>query len=259
MESSTIIKCQSDMYATFGTPGFVHSDNGTSLVSEETRKYYLENGIAFSNSTRYNPQGNGQVERYNGIIWKAVQLALYSKNLPISSWEEVLPEALHSVRTLLSTATNETPHERLFSFPRRTAAGVSLPTWLTNKGKVLLKRHVQQSKFEPLCDEVEIIEINPTHATVRYPSGREDSVSLRHLARLPMNNPEIPPSPEVNVSEEPVMPKNDVPALDVTVDVVQPPVQSPSPVTQSVVEEAPAPTIRRSTRMTTKPDYFQAG
>ncbi|KRX40031.1 Retrovirus-related Pol polyprotein from transposon gypsy [Trichinella murrelli] len=39
-------------------------------------------------------------------------------------WEEVIGIALHSIRTLLSTATNATPHERLFGYPRRTPTDV---------------------------------------------------------------------------------------------------------------------------------------
>ena len=71
-----------------------------------------------SHTTAYNPAGNGQVEKYNGTVWKAVTMACKSKNLPIKYWQEVLPDVLHSLRSLLCAATNETPHERLFRFAR---------------------------------------------------------------------------------------------------------------------------------------------
>ena len=187
LESSTVIRCLTDLFAIFGSPGSIHSDNGRSLISSELTDFFINHGIAFSNSSRYNPQGNGQVERYNGVIWKSIELALYSEKLDKTLWEHVLPVVLHSLRTLLCTATNQTPHERLFSFRihRRSATGSSLPSWLLNKGKVLVKRHVRHSKYEPLCDEVDLVAINPTHARVRFPCGREASVSLRHLAPLP--------------------------------------------------------------------------
>ena len=78
----------------------------------DTQQYLRDNGIATSRTTPYNPTGNGQVERYNGIIWKAILLALKSQNFDVKDWEIVLLTALHAIRSLLSTATNMTPHER---------------------------------------------------------------------------------------------------------------------------------------------------
>ena len=49
-------------------------------------------------------------------------------------------------------------------------------------GTVLLKRHVQAHKSEPLVEEVELLEANPQCAHVRLPDGRETMVSIRHLA-----------------------------------------------------------------------------
>ncbi|OUC41969.1 hypothetical protein D917_10549, partial [Trichinella nativa] len=71
-----------------------------------------------SRTTAHNPQDNGQGERYNGIIWKAVTSTLRSHDLRIEQREEVIGLALHSIRTLLSTNAN--PHERLLGYQRRT-------------------------------------------------------------------------------------------------------------------------------------------
>ena len=49
-------------------------------------------------------------------------------------------------------------------------------------GKVLLKKHVQKSKYDPLIEEVELSEANPQYAHIRYPNGKETTVSVRHLA-----------------------------------------------------------------------------
>lgn len=93
-----------------------------------------------------------------------------------------MPDVLHSIRTLLCTATNCTPHERLFNFQRRSGTGTALPSWLLNPGTVLLRRFVRQSKYEPFVDEVELIEANPQYAHVRFPDGRESTVSIKDLA-----------------------------------------------------------------------------
>jgi len=128
IDSQTVINCFNELFALFGMPSYIHSDQGPAFVSRELITYLHERGIACSRTSTYNAPGNGQCERYNGIIWSSVKLALSSRNLPVEHWEAVLPDALHSIRSLLCTATNETPHERLFNFKRRSAFGVSVPT-----------------------------------------------------------------------------------------------------------------------------------
>ena len=140
MESSTVIACLTSLFSMFGLAGYIHSDNGPSLISQELRSFLLTLGIGCSNSAPYNPRGNGQVERYNGTIWKSVQLGLRSSDLKGSQWEIMLPSALHSIRTLVCVSTNQTPHERLFNFQRRTVTGHSLPSWLVQKGSALLRK-----------------------------------------------------------------------------------------------------------------------
>jgi len=185
MHSSTVIKCLDQIFSLCGLPSYIHSDRGTSFLSKELREYLSRRGIASSKTTPYHPAGNGQVERYNGIVWEAVQLSIKSSNLPVAKWEMVLPDALHSVRSLLCTATNATPHERFFNFQRRSTLGTSLPSWLQNSGPVLLRRFVRTSKNEPLVDQVQLIEANPSYALIRHPEGRESTVSLRDLALCP--------------------------------------------------------------------------
>ena len=121
-------------------------------------------------TTILHPIGNGQVESYNGIAWKAIRLALASKGLPVSYWERVLPDALHSIHSLLTTSTNTTPHECFFNFQRKSSQ--SLPSWLT-PGPVFLRKFVRSSKHDNLVEEVELTHVNPTYAYVRHNDGRE--------------------------------------------------------------------------------------
>ena len=48
-------------------------------MSRELKAFLASRGIAINRTNAYNPQGNGQVERYNGIIRKNIQLALKSR------------------------------------------------------------------------------------------------------------------------------------------------------------------------------------
>ena len=151
-------------------------------MSAELKQFLYALGIATSRTTGYNPQGNGQVERYNGIIWKAVTLTLRSRGLGLEQWERALPDALSSICSLLCTSINATPHERMFTHPRRHTGDSLSPDWLVYPGTVLMKRQVRASKYEPMVEKVELIDANPGYAHVRLPDGRETTVSIRHLA-----------------------------------------------------------------------------
>lgn len=47
---------------------------------------------------------------------------------------------------------------------------------------MLLRRHVRPSKYDPLVEEVELLEANPQFAHVRFQDGKESTVSIRDLA-----------------------------------------------------------------------------
>lgn len=174
-------------------------------MSEEIQTFLKNCNIATSRTTPYNPQGNGQVEKLNGTLWRTIQLSLRSKNLPIENWEQVLKPALHCVRSLLCTSINATPHEKLFNFPRRTPVGESLPSWLV-PGPILLKKFIR-SKTDPYVEEVELLQSNPSYSYVRRRNGQESTVSNRHLAPLPMSDDEDP-LPENGNVDEPDLPEN---------------------------------------------------
>ena len=92
---------------------------------------------------------------------------------------------LHSIRTLVCTATNQTPHERMFRFERRTLTGHALPSWLLNKERALVRKQVRKSKYDDWVEECDILHVTPTYAQIRTDSGKEQTVSLRDLAPLP--------------------------------------------------------------------------
>jgi len=243
--TETVIKCLEVLFSLCGMPEFIHSDRGSSFMSEELINYLRSRGIASSHSTPYHPTGNSQVERYNGIVWKSVRLALASVKLPVEQWERVLPDALHSIRSLLSTATNTTPHDRFFNFPRKSSQGVSLPSWLS-PGPVLLRKFVRSSKHDDLVEEVELTHANPTYAHIRYRDGRESSVSLTDLA----------PCPRDTLTAENATVGNH------TGNVAEPEqsdtVQIPTPITENAddnIAEA-VQQLRRSTRLRKKPERY---
>jgi len=237
LSSETVRRCLSEIFSTFGLPSYVHSDRGTAFMSSDVRTFLLELGIACSRTTPFHPQGNGQCKKYVGIVWKTILLALEARNLAVSQWEHVLHEALHSIRSLLCTSTNTTPHELLFNYERRAYSGTSIPSWLLSPGKALLRRFVR-SKTDPYVVEVDLLETTPTYAHVRFPSGREDTVSLRDLAPAgtPLVSDEDLPS-SVSLETPPTSAPDASPEI---------PVQSVVP--SSEASSAPAATPSRSSR-----------
>ena len=96
MESQTVISCLMQVFNLFGSCGYIHFDRAKSFLSREFVSFTYGLRIPTSRTSTYNPTSNGQCERYNDIIWSDVKLALKDKNMPISKWEVVLPQVLHS-------------------------------------------------------------------------------------------------------------------------------------------------------------------
>ena len=178
INAKTLIKCLMQLFSLFGLCSCIHSDRGSAFMSKEFIEFLRGKGIACSRTSVYNPHGNGQCEKYNDIIWSGVKLVLKLRNWPLSKRDVVLIDVLHSIHFLLCMATNMIPHKWFLMFNRRSTLGTSVPSWLSSPGPVLLKRHVRTSKYDPLGDEVEIIQASPTHACVRLQNSWEVTVSL---------------------------------------------------------------------------------
>ena len=271
VSSQSVISCLTTLFSIFGLPGYVHSDRGAAFMSRDLKSFLHSRGVATSRTTPYHPTGNAQCERYNQTIWKTVQLFLRNNRLPEEQWEMVLTDALHSVRSLLCTATNATPHEQFLSFPRKSMLGKSLPSWLTSPGTVLLRRFVRQRKSDPLCDEVELVEANPSFAHVRYPDGRETTVALKDLAPCPTVTESSPDDEQYNqestVSVDTLIPSPSPPQPVVFNPSTTSPPSTPGPSTPPASPTIPpagdktstTPPLRRSTRQRRPPDRYGEG
>ena len=73
MTSKSVINCFNQLFSIFGMPDYIHNDRATDFLSAETCTYLRSKGIATSRTSRYNPRCNGQVEKLNSTLWKAIQ------------------------------------------------------------------------------------------------------------------------------------------------------------------------------------------
>ena len=70
----------------------------------------------------------------------------------------------------------------MFNFYRRSATGQSMPSWLMHPGKVLMCRNDKNSKYDPLMDEVDVLEANPQYTHLEVAKGHETTISFKRLA-----------------------------------------------------------------------------
>lgn len=266
MTTETVIQCLGQLFCLFGYPSYVHSDRGASFMSLELKRYLTDRGVASSRTTPYHPTGNGQCERVNQTIWRTVKLFLRTYKQSENSWETVLPEALHAVRSLLCTATNSTPHERFLGFNRKSVTGRALPSFLAQPGPVLLKRFVR-NKSDPVVEEVELLDANQSFSHVRFPNGRESTVSTGDLAHRPsshasanvdnddgLRTPINAPPTSVRVNASPNLPE---PETVTTNNEVIPVSNFDNSSTSQLLSPSTEPiTLRRSSRSRKPPDRF---
>ncbi|KAK3745309.1 hypothetical protein RRG08_014457 [Elysia crispata] len=144
-----------------------------------------------------------------------------------------LPYSVQEVKQIVANSINETPHERLFRYNRKSTTGTTLPQWLSSPGPVLLKRNVRASKYEPLVDTVELLDCNPLYDHVKLPDGKETTVSLHQLAPIAGENEGIDVLNTPSTIQQPSMSEDSVP---VSVDIQQITDQAQAQVNHSVKE-----------------------
>lgn len=73
--ANSIIKALEPIFARYGYPQSLKTDNGPQFVAESFEAYLEQNGIEHRRSTPYWPQANGEVERQNRSLLKAMKIA----------------------------------------------------------------------------------------------------------------------------------------------------------------------------------------
>nr|XP_037276797.1 uncharacterized protein K02A2.6-like [Rhipicephalus microplus] len=101
------------IFARFGIPRTVVSDNGPQFTSEETARFFRENGVRHVTTAPYYPQSNGLAERAVRTIKEGL------KKNRVGTLQSRLAKFLLRYRTT-PTREEQSPAERLFGFQPRT-------------------------------------------------------------------------------------------------------------------------------------------
>ena len=108
--SAKIIEALTPMFARFGFPFSLRTDNGPQFVSKEFEAFLRTNGIEYRKSTPSWPQASGEVERQNRSSLKCLQIA----HLEGKNWRAELLVSLTAYRSTPQTTTGTTPCYMMF-------------------------------------------------------------------------------------------------------------------------------------------------
>ena len=113
MRSTTtpkVIMALREIFARFGNPYSLKTDNGPQFVSKEFEEFLRECGIEHRRSPPLWPQANGEVERQNRSLLKTLKIA----EVEGKKWTDELPKYLMAYGSTPQASTGATPAFPMF-------------------------------------------------------------------------------------------------------------------------------------------------
>ena len=98
------------IFVNFGYPHTITLDNARQFIGKELEDYCYARKITLNHTTPYWPQANGEVERQNQTLLKALQIS----SIENRDWQKDLNYFLVSYNTTPHSTTGKTPTELLF-------------------------------------------------------------------------------------------------------------------------------------------------
>ena len=135
--SSSTIEVLRDLFARFGIPEQIVSDNGAQFVSEEFQAFARSNGIRHLTSAPYHPAANGLAER----AVQTFKQALHSMHQSSKPVKEKLAKFLIAYRNTPHSTTGVSPAQLLLGRPLRTRLDLVKP----NLNRKMVNQQCQQS------------------------------------------------------------------------------------------------------------------
>ncbi|CAB4018994.1 Transposon Tf2-9 poly, partial [Paramuricea clavata] len=142
MKSTTAaktIEVLRNLFARFGIPEQIVSDNGPQFVSEEFRSFMKSNGVKHITSAPYHPATNGLAERSVQTFKQALR-SMEESSKPI---QEKLAKFLITYRNTPHSTTGESPAQLMLGRPIRTRLDLVKPN--LNR-KMVIKQQEQSRK-----------------------------------------------------------------------------------------------------------------
>ncbi|XP_063370250.1 uncharacterized protein K02A2.6-like [Cydia amplana] len=124
-----------NIFATFGTPRYIVSDNGPQFTSEDFNHFCQVSGITHIKTTPYHPKTNGLAER--AVRTFKERMLASDRNLDL---HERLNSFLRGYRNTPRRSTDRSPYEMMFGRPIRTTFDLWKPDVRENMEKARLKQ-----------------------------------------------------------------------------------------------------------------------
>jgi hypothetical protein len=109
---TTIANCLLSIFADFGTPRILHSDNEATLVSSILTEFYSTLATHFQTSTPYSPRSLGKAERAVGVALQCIRKLLSSSG---GEWDTMAPFAQLSMNNKIKDLTGSDPFSLMFN------------------------------------------------------------------------------------------------------------------------------------------------
>ena len=142
--SAAVIGVLQGLFARFGLPETVVTDNGTGFVSQEFEGFLRKNGISYVTSAPYHPASNGLAERAVQIVKKGL------KKETTGSMDTRLARVLFSYRITPQSTTGLSPSELLLRRRPRTRLDLLRPNTaerVERKQEAQKNRHDRKSRI----------------------------------------------------------------------------------------------------------------
>ena len=114
--SNAFIPCLDKIFAEYGIPEVVRSDNGPPFNSHEFNEFLKHLGFTHRKVAPYWPRANGEVGRFMRTIKKVIKAAVMERK----TWKQEMYKFLRNYRATPHTSTKTSPANALFGRPMKT-------------------------------------------------------------------------------------------------------------------------------------------
>lgn len=126
--SSTVINVFDSLFARYGLPLSVVSDNQTSFVGHEIQAYYKQHGIRHITSPPYHPASNGQCERFVSSMKQSLRTLHTAQGSP----QQKLNKFLAAYRRAPHVTTGASPASLFLKRELRTLLNLGQPNYTSD-------------------------------------------------------------------------------------------------------------------------------